>query len=68
MNQTIDTIKNRRSVRNYRSEQIKDEELEIILETAIYAPTGHNDQPWHFTIVQNQDIHKPRSMMVLKKQ
>ena len=56
MNQTIDTIKNRRSVRNYSSEQIKDEELETILQTAIYAPTGHNDQPWHFTIVQNQDL------------
>jgi nitroreductase len=56
MNQTIDTIKNRRSVRNYSPEQIKDEELENILETAIYAPTGHNDQPWHFTIIQNQDL------------
>jgi nitroreductase len=56
MNQTMETIKNRRSVRQYRPEQIKDEELEKILEAAIYAPTGHNDQPWHFTIVQNRDI------------
>jgi nitroreductase len=52
----METIKNRRSVRQYRPEQIKDEELEKILEAAIYAPTGHNDQPWHFTIVQNRDI------------
>jgi nitroreductase len=56
MNQTIETIKNRRSVRQYLPEQIKDEELENILETAIYAPTGHNDQPWHFTIIQNKDL------------
>ncbi len=56
MNQTLETIKNRRSVRQYRAEQIKDEELENILEAGIYAPTGHNDQPWHFTIVQNVDM------------
>jgi nitroreductase len=56
MNQTMETIKNRRSVRQYLPEQIKDEELDKILEAAIYAPTGHNDQPWNFTIVQNKDL------------
>lgn len=56
MNQTLETIKNRRSVRKYQDKQIKDEELEKILESAIYAPTGHNDQPWHFTIIQNKDL------------
>lgn len=56
MNQTIETIKNRRSVRKYLQEQIKDEEIETLLEAAIYAPTGHFDQPWHFTVVQNPDL------------
>ena len=56
MNQTMETIKNRRSVRQYRLEQINDGELEEILDAAIYAPTGHNDQPWHFTIIQNKDM------------
>ena len=56
MNQTMETIRNRRSVRQYLPEQIKEEELETILEAAIYAPTGHNDQPWHFTVVQNTDL------------
>jgi nitroreductase len=55
MNQVLETIKKRRSVRQYRPEQIKEEELEKILEAAIYAPTGHNDQPWHFTIIQDTD-------------
>lgn len=53
MNQVLKTIKSRRSVRQYSKEQIKDEELEKILESAIYAPTGHFDQPWHFTVIQN---------------
>jgi nitroreductase len=56
MNQTIKTIKNRRSVRQYLPEQIKDSELDEILDAAIYAPTGHNDQPWHFTVIQNPDL------------
>lgn len=56
MNQVIETIKNRRSVRKYQDKQIKDEKLEKILEAAIYAPTGHYDQPWYFTIIQNKDM------------
>ncbi len=56
MNPVLETIKSRRSVRKYQSRQIKDEELEKILEAAIYAPSGHNDQSWHFTI-----IHKKKS-------
>ncbi|HMK54284.1 MAG TPA: nitroreductase family protein, partial [Methanobacteriaceae archaeon] len=48
--------KSRRSIRKYLQEQIEDDELEIILESAIYAPTGHNDQPWHFTVIQNKEL------------
>ncbi|MBI5679728.1 MAG: nitroreductase family protein [Methanobacterium sp.] len=56
MNKVLENIKSRRSIRKYLPEQIKDEELEIILESAIYAPTGHNDQPWHFTVIQNKEF------------
>ena len=56
MNKVIENIKNRRSVRKYLPEQIKDEELKIILESAIYAPTGGNDQPWHFTVIQKKEL------------
>lgn len=56
MNAVIETIKNRRSIRRYLSEQIKDVELDAILEAGIYAPTGHNDQPWHFTVIQNSEL------------
>jgi len=55
-NVVLETIKNRRSIRKFKSEQVKQEELEAILEAAIYAPTGHNDQPWHFTIIQNKEV------------
>jgi nitroreductase len=56
MDNILELIKNRRSIRKYLPEQIKDEELNLILEAAIFAPSGHNDQPWHFTVIQNKEI------------
>ncbi|WP_425058250.1 FMN reductase [NAD(P)H] [Sporomusa carbonis] len=55
-NNVIQTIKNRRSIRTYQEEQIKEAELQAILEAGIYAPTGHNDQPWHFTVIRNKEF------------
>lgn len=56
MNETINAIKNRRSTRAFLEEQIKEEELQAILEAGIYAPSAINGQPWHFTVLQNKDI------------
>jgi nitroreductase len=56
-NKTIQTIKQRRSVRNYKKEQLKQEELETILEAALYAPFGDGEtQDVHFTVIQNKNI------------
>lgn len=56
MNEVLNAIKSRRSVRSFRPEQIKQEELDLIIEAGIYAPTAHNGQPWHFTIIQDEDV------------
>jgi len=56
MNKVLKVIKNRRSVRSYRQEQISQESIDLIIEAGIYAPTAHNEQPWHFTIIQNQEL------------
>ncbi|HUT69023.1 MAG TPA: nitroreductase [Dehalococcoidales bacterium] len=53
MNETIKVIKNRRSIRKYKAEQIGDAELRAIMEAAMYAPSAMNQQKWHFTVVQN---------------
>lgn len=58
MNEVLKVIKNRRSIRSYLSTQIKQEDLDLIIEAGIYAPSGHNDQPWHFTVIQNKEIIK----------
>jgi nitroreductase len=56
MNQTLQTIRNRRSTRAFKPEQINEEELNAIIEAAIYAPSATNKQPWHFTVVQNKEM------------
>lgn len=54
-NETLSTIKNRRSIRNFKSKQIKDEELQAVLDAGTYAPSA-NDQAWHFTVIQNREL------------
>jgi len=55
MNETIKTILSRRSVRAYKQEQLKDDDLQIILKAGMYAPSAMNQQSWHFTVVQNNE-------------
>ncbi len=56
MNETLKTLLSRRSIRNYRPDQIKEEELTAILEAARFAPSGRNSQPWHFSVVQKGEL------------
>ena len=55
MNEVLQNILTRRSVREFKEEQIKDEELDLILKAGINAPSGMNKQSWQFTVVQNKD-------------
>ncbi len=56
MNETLTSIKNRRSIRKYKPDQVGEKELEVIMEAAIYAPSAMNQQKWHFTVVQNGEM------------
>ncbi|TZE82621.1 nitroreductase family protein [Calorimonas adulescens] len=56
MNETIKSILSRRSIKEYKPEQIKAEELEMILLAGRYAPSGMNRQPWLFVVIQNKDV------------
>ena len=39
MRSTLDVIKERRSIRKFKPEQIKEEELQAIIEAGLYAPS-----------------------------
>jgi len=56
MNKVLETIKKRRSIRKYLPGQIKQEELDVIIEAGIYAPTARRDEPWYFTVIQNKEL------------
>jgi len=56
MNEVINVIKRRRSVRAYQEEQLKEHELQAILEAGLWAPSAHNSQPWHLTVIQDADF------------
>lgn len=54
-NETLETLKSRRSCRDFKPEQINDEELDAILEAGTYAPTGMGKQSPIMIVVQNKD-------------
>ena len=57
-NDFLKILRERHSVRSFKSEQIKDDELTAVLEAGTYAPTGRGMQdPW-IVAVQDNDIIK----------
>ena len=62
MNETLKVLKERRSIRKYKAEQIKDEELDAILEAGTWAASGKGLQSAVMVVVQD-----PESISVLSK-
>jgi len=55
MNAIIENLLTRRSTRAFLQRQIPDNELNEILQAAIYAPSGMGRQTWKFTVLCNQE-------------
>lgn len=55
-NEIISIIESRRSTRSFTDEQITAEQLDALLASAIWAPSGGNNQSWLFTAIQNREI------------
>ena len=55
MESTLKDLKERRSIRAYKPEQIKEEELQKILEAGTYAPTGMGMQSPKIIVVQDKE-------------
>ena len=58
MNETLETMWKRRSIRKYKSDPIPEEDLSLILEAARRAPTGGNRQNWRMVVVTDPDLRK----------
>ena len=53
MNEIVNNILTRRSIRKFTDEEIPEEILNDIMTAAIYAPSGKNCQTWEFTVITN---------------
>jgi nitroreductase/NAD-dependent dihydropyrimidine dehydrogenase PreA subunit len=53
--QVTQFLRARRSIRRYREEVLDRETLAHLIDTARYAPSGHNYQPVHWLVVQSPD-------------
>jgi nitroreductase len=51
-------IINHYAARNFIPGSIQGRDLDQILRAGIRAPSANNRQPWHFTVIQNQDLAK----------
>lgn len=63
MNETLNNIKTRRSIRAYRPAQIEESLLEQLLEAGTYAPTGGGRQSPVIVAVQNPETIRQLSGM-----
>jgi nitroreductase len=55
-NEVLRAIKLRRSTRKFTEQQISPEQLDALLEAAIWAPSGSDSQSWLFTAIQSNDM------------
>ena len=54
-NETMRSILARRSYKLFDGRPVEDEKLETIVAAGLYAPTGMNRQPWHFTVIKSKE-------------
>ncbi len=50
-NEVLHAIASRRSIRKFTGEDINAESISLILEAGRWAPSGLNNQPWRFMVV-----------------
>lgn len=51
----LTALKTRHSVRSYTSQPVSEEDLQLILQAAMQAPSAANEQPWELVVIRNKD-------------
>ena len=54
----VNTLLNSFSERSYTIEPVTDQQLEMILNCGIKAPSARNNQPWRFTVIRDEPTMK----------
>jgi nitroreductase len=63
---TLRTIKARRSVRTFTKDDVSDEEIMVLLHAANQAPSAHNQQAWRFVILQGNKKQELAQLVTTK--
>ncbi|GAA0711225.1 nitroreductase family protein [Paraclostridium ghonii] len=62
----LDFIYNRQSIRKFKNTSIPKEDIMELLKAATYAPSGKNQQNWHFVVLQNKEVINEMADIVTK--
>jgi nitroreductase len=57
-NDTIRSIMERRSIRNFLAQPLTGDELAVLRDAALASPSAINAQPWQFHFITRQDVIK----------
>ena len=55
MNELLQTMLNRRSIRKYTGEAIPEDKVKLILQAGLASATSKNRKPWEFVVVQEKE-------------
>jgi hypothetical protein len=58
MENFLNLVKKRYSVRDFSPDQVVDQKLQYILECGRLAPSAANYQPWHVIVVRDPEVKK----------
>ncbi|MEM3506870.1 MAG: nitroreductase family protein [Candidatus Bathyarchaeia archaeon] len=56
MNEFLEIIRNRRSIRKFEEKAIENDKIDAILEAGRWAPSFANTQPWEFIVIKDKKI------------
>lgn len=57
-NSVTDLLLSAWSPRNYTEVPVTDQQIDMIVQCGIKAPSSRNGQPWHFTVLKNETVMK----------
>ena len=63
MNEILENIFNRRSVKKYNDKEVSNDDLQTIVKAGLYAPSGRNMQSAIMVVVKNKELLKPLLVM-----
>ncbi|MCP4354478.1 MAG: nitroreductase [Proteobacteria bacterium] len=58
MNDILEVLKSRRTVRNYKSKPLKEELLKKVIEAVQCSQSWNNSQCWEIVVIENPEIRK----------